>query len=62
VVGLRGPASAAGHITDFEHIGRIANQLLHLLCATASGEYQPRCAAISNSDFQLTRGLLGVSL
>jgi hypothetical protein len=40
----------------------IANQLLQLLCATASGEYQPRCGTIGNSDFQLTRGLLGVSL
>ena len=41
---------------------RIANQLLKLLCATASGDYHPRCGTIGNSDFQLTRGLLGVSL
>lgn len=41
---------------------QIANQLLKLLCATASGDYQPRCGTIGNSDFQLTRGLLGVSL
>jgi len=40
----------------------IADQLLQLLCATASGEYQPRSNRLGNSDFQLTRGLLGVSL
>jgi altronate dehydratase len=40
----------------------IAEQMLQLLCSTASGEYQPRCGAFGNSDFQLTRGLLGVSL
>jgi hypothetical protein len=40
----------------------MAEQILQLLCATASGDYQPRCGALGNSDFQLTRGLLGVSL
>jgi hypothetical protein len=38
------------------------NEILRLISATASGEYLPRCRIEGNVDFQLTRGLLGVSL
>jgi len=40
----------------------IAVQVLQLLCSTASGDYLPRSQLVGNTDFQLTRGLLGVSL
>jgi altronate dehydratase len=42
--------------------GDLAADLLHLACDTASGNYEPRLWAIGNTDFQFTRGLLGVSL
>jgi altronate dehydratase len=65
-----GRMGAAGFGTDLDLVldeqagddRAIAQQVLELLCATASGEYQPRCGTLGNSDFQLTRGLLGVSL
>jgi altronate dehydratase len=41
---------------------QIGAEILQLLCETASGNYQPRLWASGNTDFQLTRGLLGVSL
>ncbi|MBI2969893.1 MAG: UxaA family hydrolase [Gammaproteobacteria bacterium] len=41
---------------------RIAEELLDLLCDTASWAYQPRLWAAGNTDFQVTRGMLGVSL
>jgi altronate dehydratase len=41
---------------------QVSEDILQLLCDTASGEYQPRLWAAGNTDFQLTRGLLGVSL
>jgi len=40
----------------------LRKKLLELMCATASAKYEPRCRAEGNLDFQLTRGLLGVSL
>jgi len=45
-----------------ESAAAIAEQLLVLLCSTASGDYKPRSQLSGNADFQLTRGLLGVSL
>jgi altronate dehydratase len=61
-------ASCAFH-RDFDHLvepdaapARIAEDLLRLLCETASRAYEPRCGAAGNTDFQMTRGLLGVSL
>lgn len=38
------------------------SQMLDLLCAVASRQYTPRAAALGNVDFQITRGLLGVSM
>jgi altronate dehydratase len=38
------------------------NELLKLVCDTAAGEYAPRRWVDCNIDFQVTRGLLGVSL
>jgi len=41
---------------------RILDELVQLLCRTGSGTYEPRNRTNANSDFQLTRGLTGVSL
>jgi altronate dehydratase len=41
---------------------RIGCDLLELLCSTASHDNEPRLWAVGCVDFQLTRGLLGVSL
>ena len=38
------------------------NQLLHIVLDVASRRYSPRSVSQGNTDFQLTRGLLGVSL
>jgi len=40
----------------------IAGEIISRLCSTASAEYRTRAQAGGNLDFQLTRGLLGVSL
>lgn len=42
--------------------GVVAGKLLDLICDTASQVYQPRLWAAGNTDFQFTRGMLGVSL
>lgn len=42
--------------------GRLAQELLERVCATHSGNYRPRLWGSGRTDFQLTRGLLGVSL
>jgi hypothetical protein len=39
-----------------------AGQMLETLAAVASREYTPRLYAAGNTDFQFTRGLLGVSM
>lgn len=39
-----------------------ADQILHAVAAVASREYTPRLFAANNTDFQFTRGLLGVSM
>lgn len=39
-----------------------ANQLLEIILEVASRRYAPRLASQGNTDFQLSRGLLGVSL
>ena len=39
----------------------VAGQLLQLLVATMAGEHQPRHQLTGNQDFQVTRGLLGIS-
>ena len=41
---------------------RLCRELLSLLCDAASHDYEPRLWAAGCVDFQLTRGLLGVSL
>jgi hypothetical protein len=38
------------------------DRLLDLLCAVVSRRYTPRAAGQGNTDFQITRGLLGVSM
>jgi hypothetical protein len=45
-----------------EDAASLQNEIIRLVSATASGNYQPRCRIEGNVDFQLTRGLLGVSL
>jgi len=45
-----------------DSVRQIQDELVRLLARTASGDYQPRCLGTGNLDFQLTRGLLGVSL
>jgi len=42
--------------------GTAAGELLQLLCEVVSGQRAPHLWAAGNTDFQLTRGLLGVSL
>ena len=44
------------------HPTRNAEELLHLILKVASREYTPRSTALGNTDFQVTRGLLGLSL
>jgi hypothetical protein len=39
-----------------------ADQMLSAVAAVASREYTPRLFAAGNTDFQFTRGLLGVSM
>ena len=39
-----------------------SQEMLKLICAVASRVYVPRLQAQGNTDFQLTRGLLGVSM
>jgi altronate dehydratase len=43
-------------------VATISDALMRLLCDTASQTYQPRLWAAGNTDFQFTRGMLGVSL
>jgi hypothetical protein len=38
------------------------DQLLKLICQTASQTYTPKTIDQGNLDFQITRGLLGVSM
>lgn len=47
---------------DDQDTAAISETLFQLLCDTASRTYQPRLWAAGNTDFQFTRGLLGVSL
>ena len=52
---------------DFDAIlsagpNRNADALLNLIIAVASRQYAPKTPAIGNTDFQFTRGLLGVSM
>ena len=52
---------------DFDAIlsadpNRNADVLLNLILAVASRQYAPKTPAIGNTDFQFTRGLLGVSM
>ena len=39
-----------------------AGRLLQLLLDVASRQYRPRASTLDNTDFQVTRGLLGVSM
>jgi len=38
------------------------NQILNLICSVLSRQYIPKPYKYGNIDFQITRGLLGVSL
>lgn len=51
-------------IMEAEKLGpsKMGDDLLRLLCDTASHVYMPRLWGSGNIDFQVTRGLLGVSL
>ena len=44
------------------HRGEWAEQILTRMLETASGRYRPRIYGRGNTDFQITRGLLGVSM
>jgi altronate dehydratase len=57
----------AGPLDDFDLVlggdrSRWTEQILGLLLRTASRKYQPKLFTQGNIDFQITRGLLGVSL
>lgn len=48
--------------TDSMSTGQVGEYLIKLLSDTASHNYQPRLWAAGYTDFQVTRGLLGISL
>jgi len=48
--------------TGTDHADGLDHELMGLLCAAASHEYEPRHWSPGSVDFQLTRGMLGVSL
>ncbi len=58
-------SDSAAAATDLDAIltdgDDVAVQLLQLLVATMAGEHQPRHQLTGNQDFQVTRGLLGIS-
>ncbi len=61
--------SAESHREDFDLVldpaaepPTVSAELLRLLAAVAAREYTPKLGAEGNVDFQMTRGLLGVSL
>jgi len=61
--------SGAGFVADFDAVlpddaepAVVQRQLLDLLCEAAAGSHEPRLWRSGNTDFQLTRGLYGVSL
>ncbi len=61
------PPSAASHINDFDLVLKGAPEedvrsVLRLLALTASGSCVPRATALGNTSFQISRGLLGVSM
>jgi hypothetical protein len=51
-------------VIDAEKSGpqQIGEEILNLVCDTASHTYQPKLWTQGNTDFQVTRGYLGVSL
>ena len=58
-------SDSAAAATDLDAIlddgAELAGQLLQLLVATMAGEHKPRHQLTGNQDFQVTRGLLGIS-
>ncbi|MEE8394460.1 MAG: UxaA family hydrolase, partial [bacterium] len=57
----RWPGDLDGSL-EGEEPAALAEKLLDLLCRTASREYTPKLFGQGGTDFQLTRGLLGISL
>jgi altronate dehydratase len=49
-------------VSPNESSGAIAERLLALVGQATNGQYSPRLFSRGNTDFQLTRGMLGVSL
>ena len=47
---------------DSADCGRMTSRILELLTRVLSREYRPKLFACGNTDFQMTRGLLGVSM
>ena len=60
--GHGGPVVLDLLLKEAENSQRWANQLLEIILDVASRRYAPRLASQGNTDFQLSRGLLGVSL
>jgi hypothetical protein len=48
--------------TGIADVGRIHDQFVHRIRATLTGDYAPNAWSRGHTDFQLTRGYLGVSL
>jgi altronate dehydratase len=53
------PMAEVDLATESSHL---AEEILSLLPAVVAGDYLPKAAQLGNIDFQITRGLLGVSL
>ena len=69
VASASGDESATANQDDFDLVlepetesSAVLTELLRLVAAVASREYTPKLFAEGNVDFQMTRGLLGVSL
>jgi altronate dehydratase len=57
-----GATSATADVDLSAEHGDFAAELLSLLRRVVSGDYVPKATELGNTDFQMTRGLLGVSL
>ena len=57
-----GATSAVADVDLSAELPDLAEQILSLLPRVVSGDYVPAAIRLGNTDFQMTRGLLGVSL
>jgi hypothetical protein len=57
-----GATSATTDVDLSAELPDLAEQILALLPRVVSGDYIPAAIRLGNTDFQMTRGLLGVSL